>query len=301
MSRQTTQTTIRIVGIPIDLGQQQRGVDMGPSAIRYAGLHPALRTLGYETEDLGDIQVPGHYTLPEGSFSERLRLIRNACRTTYATARQAVADDTVPIFLGGDHSASIGSIGGVSAERDCGVIWIDAHGDFHTPDTSETCNVHGMALAILLGSGPKELVDVGRIGPKLKPEQVVLIGARELDGKERLRLRKSGCTVFSMRDIDESGMFRILQRSLDAISRCEHIHISLDMDSIDPDEAPGVGTPVPGGLTYREAQLAMETIHDTGRLRSLDIMEINPILDIGNRTAQMAVSLAASLFGKRII
>lgn len=293
--------TVRIIGIPIDLGQQHRGVDMGPVAIRYAGLSAALKKLGYHTQDVGNIDVPGHYTLTHRGFSDRLPPIRAACEETYELARRAIRDETIPIFLGGDHSASIGSIGGVTHDSDCGLIWIDAHGDFNTPKTSETGNIHGMALAILYGKGPQELVDVGRPGAKLKPEQVVLIGPRQLDESEKENLRASGCTIFTMRDIDERGMSRVIAQALEKLSDCQHIHVSLDMDSIDPNEAPGVGTPVAGGLSYREAQLLMETISDTRRLLSLDIMETNPILDVSNRTAQVAVSLAASLFGKSIL
>ena len=293
--------TVRIIGIPIDLGQQHRGVDMGPVAIRYAGLSTALKKLGYHTQDAGNIEVPGHYTLTHRGFSDRLPPIRAACEETYELARRAIRDGTIPIFLGGDHSASIGSIGGVTHDNDCGLIWIDAHGDFNTPETSETGNIHGMALAILYGKGPQELVDVGRPGAKLKPEQVVLIGPRQLDQSEKENLRASGCTIFTMRDIDERGMSSVIAQALEKLSDCQHIHVSLDMDSIDPNEAPGVGTPVAGGLSYREAQLLMETISDTRRLLSLDIMETNPILDVSNRTAQVAVALAASLFGKSIL
>ncbi len=293
--------TVRVIGIPIDLGQQQRGVDMGPSAIRYAGISSTLKKLGYHAEDIGNINVPGHYTLTDSGFSERLPLIRAACAQTYIMAQKAVEDGVLPIFLGGDHSASIGSIGGVTHNQTCGILWIDAHGDYNTPETSQTCNIHGMALSILLGRGPQELVDVGRKGAKLTPENVVLIGVRDLDPVEKKNLKESGCTIFTMRDIDELGMHRVLRKALEHLSRFERLHLSLDMDSIDPNEAPGVGTPVPGGLSYREAQLLMETICDSGRLLSLDIMETNPILDISNRTAQMAVSLTASLFGKSIL
>jgi len=293
--------TVRIIGIPIDLGQQHRGVDMGPVAIRYAGLSKTLRNLGYQTQDAGNIEIPGHYTLTDSTFSERLPLIRSACRKVYKTAKKAIADETIPIFLGGDHSASIGSIGGITDDRECGVIWVDAHGDCNTPATSQTCNVHGMALAILLGKGPKQLVDVGRKGPKLNPRHVVLIGVRDLDHQEKKNLKESGCTVFTMRDVDELGMHAVLKKTLKILKECAYVHLSLDMDSIDPIEAPGVGTPVAGGLSYREAQLLMETLHDTDRLLSLDIMETNPILDNSNRTAQVAVSLTASLFGKSIL
>lgn len=301
MNMNDRRNIVRIIGIPIDLGQQHRGVDMGPVAIRYAGLSAALKKLGYHPQDVGNINVPGHYTLTDRGVSDRLPLIRAACEETYELARRAIKDGTIPVFLGGDHSASIGSIGGVTHDCDCGLIWIDAHGDFNTPQTSESGNIHGMALAILCGKGPRELVDVGREGAKLKPQQVVLIGPRELDEIEKDNLRASGCTIFTMRDIDELGISRVIARGLEKLSDCRRLHVSLDMDSIDPNEAPGVGTPVAGGLSYREAQLLMETISDTGRLHSLDIMETNPILDESNRTARVAVALAASLFGKSIL
>lgn len=293
--------TVRIIGIPIDLGQQHRGVDMGPVALRYAGLGSALRSLGYRTEDMGNIDVPGHYTLTDKGLEERLRLIHLACHQTYQLARQAVSDGTIPIFLGGDHSASIGSVGGITHQADCGLVWVDAHGDFNTPETSETGNIHGMSLAILLGKGPQELVDIGRSGAKIEPGKVVLIGARQLDPAEKRLLKQSGVTIYTMREIDEQGIGAVIAAALEQLDGCSRLHVSLDMDSLDPDESPGVGTPVAGGLNYREAQLLMETISDTNRLCSLDIMETNPILDIRNRTAQTGVALAASLFGKSII
>ncbi len=293
--------TVRIIGIPMDLGQKHRGVDMGPVAIRYAGLAQALQSLGYSTKDSGNIDIPGHYTLIDTSLNERIIPIHKACAKTYTMGRNALKDDEIPIFLGGDHSSSIGSIGGITHERPCGLIWVDAHGDFNTPATSDTGNMHGMTLSILLGNGPKELVNVGRKGAKLAAEDVVLIGVRDLDLKEKDLLRNSGCTIFTMRNIDELGMHRVLKEALGKIAHRDAIHLSLDMDAIDPQEAPGVGTPSAGGLTYREAQLIMETIADSGRLRSVDVMEINPILDHCNRTAQVAVSMLASLFGKAIL
>jgi len=292
---------IRIIGIPMDLGQNQRGVDMGPSAIRYAGLSATLQSLGHATFDSGDITIPGHYSLRNTSLEERLPPIRQACQTAYEMGRTAVENGEIPIFLGGDHSASLGTVGGVSHDGPVGLIWVDAHGDFNTPETSASGNVHGMPLAVLLGKGAKELVDVGRPGPKMKPEQVVVIGVRDLDQEEKVLLKNSGCTVFTMRDIDELGMRTILQKTLKQFVNLPRIHLSFDMDVIDPIEVPGVGTPSHGGLTYREAQLLMETLADTDKLCSVDVMEINPILDISNRSAQMAVSLMASLFGKSII
>ncbi len=293
--------SVRIIGIPMDLGQKHRGVDMGPVAIRYAGLAGVLQGLGYSTIDAGNIDIPGHYTLIDTRLSERIVPIRKACSKAYALGRDALRNGEIPIFLGGDHSAAIGSIGGVTHDGPCGLIWVDAHGDFNTPDTSDTGNVHGMTLAILLGNGPGELIDVGRRGAKLQAKDVVLIGIRDLDRQEKIMLRNSGCTIYTMRDIDELGMHRILREALGRIAHRASIHLSLDMDAIDPLEAPGVGTPSAGGLTYREAQLIMEIIADSGRLQSVDVMEINPILDHRNRTARTAVSLLASLFGKSII
>jgi arginase len=285
----------------MDLGQNHRGVDMGPSAVRYANLAGNLRDLGYATFDSGDISIPGHYALTDTSLRERLPLICKACLSAYQLGRQAVEAQEIPIFLGGDHSASIGTVGGVTHDTEIGLIWIDAHGDFNTPETSASQNVHGMALAVLLGLGPQELVDLGRPGPKVKPENVVMIGIRDLDQKEKVLLKNSGCTIFTMREVDEIGIRAVLTRTLKQFSHLDRIHISLDLDVMDPLDAPGVGTPSQGGLTYREGQLIMEILADTKKLHSVDIMEINPILDIQNRTAQMAVNLISSLFGKKIL
>lgn len=292
---------VRIIGVPMDLGQNHRGVDMGPSAVRYANLASSLKSLGYTTFDSGDIAIPGHYALTDNSLQARLPLICKGCLSAYELGRKAIVAGEIPIFLGGDHSASIGTVGGVSHQSQIGLIWIDAHGDFNTPETSGSQNVHGMALAVLLGLGPDELVDLGRSGPKVKPENVVLIGVRDLDEQEKILIRNSGCTVFTMREIDEMGIRAVLLRILKQFDHLEGIHVSLDLDVMDPLDAPGVGTPSQGGLTYREGQLIMEILADAGKLNSVDIMEINPILDIQNRTAQMAVNLVASLFGKKII
>lgn len=292
---------VRIIGMPMDLGQNHRGVDMGPSAIRYANLAGSLQTLGNTTFDSGDITIPGHYALASTSLEARLPLIRNACEQAYELGKKAIEAGELPIFLGGDHSASIGTVGGVTHDTDVGLIWIDAHGDSNTPESSLSNNVHGMTLAILLGQGPKELIDLGRPGPKVKPENVVLIGVREIDEHEKVFIRNSGCTVFTMRDVDELGIREVLSRTLKGFTHLDGIHVSLDLDVMDPLDAPGVGTPSQGGLTYREGQLIMEILADTKKLHSVDIMEINPILDIQNRTAQMAVNLVSSLFGKKIL
>ena len=293
--------TISIIGIPMDLGQKHRGVDMAPVAIRYAGLASTLRRLGYTTVDKGNINVPGHYTLSDTSYDERLIPIRKACKKAYKLGAEAIEKGEIPLFLGGDHSAAIGTIGGVTHHSPCGLIWVDAHGDFNTPETSTSANIHGMALAVLMGRGSKELINVGRAGAKVDPKNVVMIGVRDLDVDEKKLLASSGCTVYTMRDIDELGMHVILHKTLSKLAHLPKIHLSLDMDAVDPQEAPGVGTPSHGGLTYREAQLIMETICDSGKLQSADVMEVNPILDTKNRTAQVAVSLMASLFGKSII
>jgi arginase len=290
--------SVRIIGIPVDLGQSHRGVDMGPSAIRYAGLLSRIRELGYTVIDEGNIQVPVRDSLSEDAL---VKEICRVCETTYQKSCRAIEENCKPIFLGGDHSISIGTIGGVSHHSTVGVIWIDAHGDFNTPSTSSTGNVHGMALSVLTGQGMPELVDIGRKGAKVKPGNVVLIGVRELDQNERENLKKSGITVYTMREIDEEGMNVIARKALMRLNHLSRIHVSLDIDSLDPIAVPGVGTPVSGGLTYREAHLLMEVISDSGLVCSMDIVEINPIIDHCNQTARIAVDLAVSLFGKRIL
>jgi arginase len=293
--------TIRIIGVPIDLGQSHRGVDMGPGALRYAGLSARLSRLGYEISDSGTIAVPVRDELTNERHEHYLHSICKVCEEVYHAGRLAVEQGVIPVFLGGDHSLAVGSIGGITHHEPAGVIWFDAHGDFNTPNTTETGNIHGMALAALLGDGYPELVDVGRKGPKLNAADVVMIGVRELDQKERLRLRKSGITIYTMRDIDERGMSAIAHEAMAKLAYHARLHVSLDMDGLDPIQVPGVGTTSPGGVTYREAQLLMEIIADTKRLASMEIVEINPILDHQNHSAQIAVELAASLFGKSIL
>ncbi|OGU05701.1 MAG: arginase [Geobacteraceae bacterium GWC2_58_44] len=292
---------IRIIGVPVDLGQAQRGVDLGPGALRYADISARLAGLGYEVQDLGNIEVPVRDVLTGERDQHYLPSILKVCEATYEAGRLAVQEGCLPLFMGGDHSLAIGSIGGVTHDLPAGVIWIDAHGDFNTPETTLTGNIHGMCLASLLGLGTNELVDVGRRGAKLQPADVVMIGVRELDPQERFRLRNSGIAVYTMRDIDERGMACVAREALAKLSHLSRLHVSLDLDGLDPIEVPGVGTTSPGGLTYREAQLLMEIIADTRQLASMDIVEINPILDHRNKTAKVAVELAASLFGKSIM
>lgn len=293
--------TIDIIGVPIDLGQSHRGVDLGPGALRYAGLAARLQQLGHSLRDSGNLAVPVRDMLAEQRQQHYLPAITEVCQAIYQAGRQAVEAGRLPVFLGGDHSLSIGSVGGITHHQPAALLWIDAHGDFNTPASSPSGNIHGMALATLLGQGFAQLVDVGRPGAKLAPQDVVMIGVRTLDGEERLRLRSSGVTVYTMRDLDERGMSAITSEALERLAHRQRLHLSLDVDALDPMAGPGVGTPVPGGLTYREAQLLMEIVADSGRLCSLDLVEINPILDHRNQTAQIAVDLAVSLFGKRIL
>jgi arginase len=289
---------VRIVGIPMDLGQDQRGVDMGPSAVRYAGLARRLRRLGYRVEDVGNLHVPARVSL---SDDDLVPTLVRTCEVAYEQAREAIVAGEIPLLLGGDHSIAIGTVGGVTHDRPCGVLWIDAHGDFNTPESSPSGNVHGMALALLLGHGDERLVNVGRAGASLDPSQVVVLGLRQLDSRERGALKSSGMGLLTMRDIDERGISTVAREALARLEHLPALHVSLDMDSLDPREAPGVGTPVQGGLTYREAQVLMEIIADTGKLRGLDVVEVNPTLDQGNRTADIAVELIASALGKSIL
>lgn len=295
--------TIRIVGVPMDLGQRRRGVDMGPSALRYAGLDQRLRTLGYNVIDSGNLNVPlPENEPPDNSKARHLESIAGVCRDVYTKTLATLERDEVSIFLGGDHSISIGTVSAMDAHGgNVGVIWVDAHGDFNTPEITPSGNVHGMALAALLGRGARELTDIGREGAKLRSADVVILGARDIDLRERAALRESDVSVITMREIDEMSMAAAARQALERLGGLSKIHISLDMDSLDPNEAPGVGTPVPGGLSYREAHLLMEILSDSGKVGSLDIVEVNPILDDRNRTARLGVELAASLFGQKIL
>ena len=290
----------------MDLGQRRRGVDMGPSALRYAGLDSRLRALGHTVIDNGNLIVPlPENESPDSSRAQHLQSIAGVCCDVYEKAKLCYEKNETAIFLGGDHSISIGTVSAMTAnhpnEYRVGVIWVDAHGDFNTPQTTPSGNVHGMALAALLGRGAKELTDIGAVGAKLRSSEAVLIGVRNLDSEERVALLDSGILVITMRDIDEMGMAAATHQALSRLVHVKNIHISLDMDVMNPNEAPGVGTPVPGGLTYREAHLLMEILHDSNKISSLDIVEVNPILDEHNRTAQLGVELAASLFGQRIL
>ena len=297
---------ISIIGVPMDFGQLLRGVDMGPAAVRYTGLIARLRSLGHKVVDTGDIYIPirdcdaGKDN--KGKDEEKyLKEITQICESIYKVGKAVVQKGNFPLFIGGDHSIAVGTVAAVTNKEPVGLIWIDAHGDFNTPDTSPSGNIHGMPLAVLIGEGHKSLVNVGRPGAKIHPDNVVMIGQRDLDINEKKRFKKTGVTVFTMRDIDEQGISSVANKALMKLVHLKRIHLTVDMDALDPVEAPGVGTPVPGGISYREAHLLMEILADSGKIASMDLVEINPILDIANKTAELAVELTLSALGKSIL
>ncbi|MBV9084418.1 MAG: arginase [Acidobacteriaceae bacterium] len=302
------QSRIAVIGAPLDLGAGRRGVDMGPSALRLAGLDAKLDSLGYEVEDLGNVAVAQQESTPTGPENAKyLPQIAKTCEKLAGMVKAAVDAGNFPLVLGGDHSVAVGTVSGVAQsvrkrEQKMGVIWIDAHADMNTPDSSPSGNVHGMPLACCLGRGPHELTHILGYAPKVHGRNVVLIGIRDVDIRERQVVRESGVTAFTMRDVDESGLRNIMDRALAVASNgTAGFHVSLDMDVVDPDEAPGVGTPVRGGITYREAHLAMETICDCRGMVSMEVVEVNPVLDEANRTALLAVELVTSAMGKKIL
>jgi len=294
---------ICVIGVPMDLGADRRGVDIGASAIRYAGLGERLRDLGYEVEDRGNIFVPQPETSPAGDHRLKyLEPIISACTELAASVSAAVNEGMFPLVLGGDHSIALGSVTGiVQALGNIGLIWFDAHGDFNTPETTPSGNIHGMVLAALAGLGDPRLTQIAGFSPKVPVRRMVIVGARDLDPGERALLKESGVRIFTMQDIDRYGMATVVQEAISlATSDTPNLHVSFDMDVLDPREAQGVGTPVRGGITYREAHLAMELVADSNKLRSLDVVEVNPILDEQNRTASLAVELILSALGKKI-
>lgn len=301
-------STIRIIGVPLDLGQNRRGVDMGPSAIRIANLGQRLSALGHSVQNLGNLEIPDRDSVElVTSAIDFLPAITEACTRLAGHTATAIREHCLPLVLGGDHSISAGSVAGVAtafAERGerIGLIWLDAHGDMNTPETSPSGNVHGMPVAHLLGHGDPGLAGIAKPGPAVRSENVVIVGARDLDSGERDNALKFGVQVFTMRDIDERGLKAIMTDAL-AIANdgTAGFHLSTDADWIDPSEAPGVGTPVRGGATFREAHLAMEMIADTRRMVSMDLVEINPVIDNHNHTAELCVHLATSALGLRIL
>ena len=296
---------IDLIGVPLDFGAGRRGVDMGPSAIRYAGLKAGLEALGHRVHDLGNIEVPVAETCDVGD--PRLKyldpIVGVAQRLANVVA-ESVAARHIPLTLGGDHSLALGSVMGAARGRKLGLIWMDAHGDFNTADTTLSGNIHGMPLAAIAGYGDSRLVTLRGTEPagaKIAPNNIVVVGARDLDAAERTLLEGSGVSVFSMEAVDRLGMCETMQRAVAIAGRgTEGIYLSLDLDGVDPVFAPGVGTPVPGGLTFREVHLGVEFVWDTGRLVGADMVEVNPILDSQNVTGLLAVQLALSTFGKRI-
>ena len=299
---------IRIIGVPMDLGASRRGVDMGPSALRVAGLQSRLKQLGRQVEDAGNIPVrqpeEQHYGEKNAKYLEGIAEI---CKAVADTVLKTLGEDLLPLVLGGDHSIAVGTAAGVAAHfhkqsKRAGMIWLDAHGDMNTPETSPSGNIHGMPLAAIMGYGPPELTELAGIKPMVEPRNVALVGVRELDARERRLIKDSGVHVFTMRDVDERGMREVMTEALRvAGDDTAGVAVSLDMDFVDPSDAPGVGTPVRGGATYREAHLALEMIADSRSMVSLELVEINPVIDLHNTTALLGVELILSGLGKKIL
>ncbi len=299
---------IRIIGVPMDLGASRRGVDMGPSALRVAGLQARIKQLGLQVEDIGNISVKQPEEMSYGEKRAKyLAEIADACKDLATIVEKTLDENMTPVVLGGDHSIAAGSLSGVAGyfrkkEKKIGLVWLDAHGDINTPDSSPSGNVHGMPLAAAMGYGATELVELQGFKPKVEPQNISLVGIRDLDSQEKKLAKKSGVHVFTMRDIDERGMREVMSDALKyAMDDTDGISVSLDMDFVDPSDAPGVGTPVRGGVTYREAHLAMEMLADTEAMVSLEVVEINPVIDEHNRTALLGVELVLSGLGKKIL
>lgn len=299
---------IGIVGFPIDLGADRRGVDMGPSALRYTHLEAKLESLGYKVKDFGDLYIEGAET--QKMLNSKLKYLPEIYRSSTILAKKVeslINRNYFPLILGGDHAAAIGSIAGIASycrkkNKTLGVIWIDAHSDMNTPETTPSGNIHGMPLAVSLGLGEKKLVRIGGFAPKVLPVNTAIVGLRDVDKQEAETVKKyrdKGMQVYTMSEVDKQGIPRIFGKILnDFKSRIDHIHISFDLDGVDPEYASGVGTPVEGGLTYRESQLIMEMVADCGCMSSLEMVEVNPILDNKNETAMLAVDLIESALGK---
>jgi len=299
---------VRIIGVPMDLGASRRGVDMGPSALRVAGLQTRLKQLGHQVEDIGNISVKQPEEMSYGEKRAKYLVeIAETCKDLAEAVQKSLEEDHFPLVLGGDHSIAAGAVSGVSSffrkeKKEIGYIWLDAHGDMNTPESSPSGNVHGMPLASVMGYGPSELVDLMGFKPKVEPGNIVIVGARDLDAQERKMMKKSGVHVFTMRDIDERGMRDVMSEALRFVSDdTDGVAVSLDLDFVDPDDAPGVGTPVRGGVTYREAHLALEMIADSEAMVSLEVVEINPVIDLHNQTALLGVEMVLSGLGKKIL
>jgi arginase len=296
---------ISIIGMPMDLGQLRRGVDMGPSAIRYAGITERLENRGFKVEDLGDIQIGSDALETDPATGIRnLTAVVHANEQLMDTIENTMEKNSFPLILGGDHSIAIGTLAGVAkSHKKLGVIWFDAHGDLNTPETSPSGNIHGMPLAASLGIGDESLTKLGGASPKINPENVVIIGARSLDPGEKELIREKGIKVYTMHEIDRIGMSSVIDETIAYFKNLDldGVHLSFDLDSLDPLYAPGVGTPVPGGVTFREAHLAMELFSASELITSAEFVEVNPILDEHNKTGTLAVDMIGSLFGERIL
>ena len=300
--------SVTFIGVPLDLGAGRRGVDMGPSAFRVAEIHQKIRELGYVDEDGGDLEVSIPETLEPGNPRLKyLREIRDTCARLRDRVVEILGKGSVPVVLGGDHSIAMGTIAGLSRfhrekKEKIGLVWFDAHGDSNTAETTPTGNIHGMPLAVVLGMGAPELVNLAGACPMVDGSRAAVVGLRDVDPAERPNIKASGIGAFTMRDVDERGMRSVMEDAIRrATSGTAGIHVSFDLDAMDPEEAPGVGTPSPGGLSYREAHLAMEMLADTGKVLSAELVEVNPILDHRNGTARLGVELLASLLGKKIL
>jgi arginase len=298
---------VHIIGVPLDLGQGRRGVDMGPSALRIAGIDQRIAALGHQVIDRGDLHVPIPETRSQGDVRKKyIREIARVCQRLHHAVLGSLRDGAIPVVLGGDHSLGAGSVAAASdwahqRGQAIGLIWVDAHGDMNTPASSASGNVHGKPLAALVGTEPEELARLSARVPAVDPSRTVLLGIRDLDGPEREHIRRSGVRVFTMSDIDRQGMAAVAQQALAAAGAgAAGIHVSFDMDACDPAIAPGVGTAVRGGLGFREAHLLMEMVADSGQLISLDLVEVNPILDVQNTTAMLGTDLALSALGQTI-
>lgn len=296
---------ISIIGVPSDYGQRRRGVDMGPSAIRYAGVIERLENLGYEVADKGNVQL----SVTSEGYTENEKLLNlneviNISSQLSNEVENVLNEKRFPLVLGGDHSIAIGTLAGLCKQyKNLGVIWYDAHADINTPETSPSGNIHGMPLAVSIGLGDERLTQINGYAPKIKPENIVIIGARSVDPGEKELIKQLGIKVFSMHEIDRLGMTKVMDETISYLNdkNVDGVHLSLDLDGIDPLYTPGVGTPVVGGITYRESHLAMEMLAESGIITSAEFVEVNPILDERNKTANVAVALMGSLFGEKLI
>ncbi|WP_088006660.1 arginase [Indiicoccus explosivorum] len=297
---------ISIIGVPMDLGQNRRGVDMGPSAIRYAGVVDRLKSIGHEVKDEGDITIDkAAPETSEGTNLRNLEAVTGASQELGDKVNAVAEAGNFPLVLGGDHSIAIGTLAGIGdRHQNLGVIWYDAHADMNTSDTSPSGNIHGMPLAVSMGLGHEQLTGLRGYTPKVKPENIVIIGARSIDPGERKLIKEKGVRVYTMHEIDKLGMNAVMEEAIQYLTeerKTDAVHLSLDLDGIDPIYTPGVGTPVPGGISYRESHLAMEMLHDAGIITSAEFVEVNPILDEKSRTADVAVALIGSLFGEKLL